>query len=105
MRGSAAQMARKFSGQWFKRFAPIVRRARPSAWHTSRESLHVLPKTICVARRRIDVRPGMNDDIATATNADILIKILNVPLLPKLGENLKELPLDWRRMVDSTREH
>ncbi len=49
--------------------------------------------------------PGMNDDIATATNADILIKILNVPLLSKLGENLKELPLDWRRMVDSTGEH
>jgi hypothetical protein len=49
--------------------------------------------------------PGMNDDIATATNADILIKILNVPLLSKLGENLKELPVDWRRMVDSTREH
>jgi len=47
----------------------------------------------------------MNDDIATATNADILIKILNVPLLSKLGENLKERPVDWRRMVDSTREH
>ena len=37
--------------------------------------------------------PGMNDNIATATNADILIKILNVPLLSKLGENLKELPV------------
>jgi len=47
--------------------------------------------------------PGMNDDIATVTNADILIKILNVPLLSRLGENLKELPIDWRRMVDSTR--
>jgi dethiobiotin synthetase len=49
--------------------------------------------------------PGMNDDIAAATNGDILTKILNVPLLSKLGENLKELPVDWRRMVDSTREH
>jgi len=35
----------------------------------------------------------MNDNIATATNADILIKILNVSLLSKLGENLKELPV------------
>ena len=47
----------------------------------------------------------MNDDIAAATSADILTKILNVPLLSKLGENLKELPVDWRLMLDSTRGH
>lgn len=28
--------------------------------------------------------PGLNDDIAAATNGDILTKILNVPLLSKL---------------------
>jgi dethiobiotin synthetase len=45
--------------------------------------------------------PGAND-IAAATNEDVLKKILNVPLLDGLGENLMELPVDWRLMVDST---
>jgi dethiobiotin synthetase len=40
--------------------------------------------------------------IAAATNADILQKILDVPLLSGLGENLTELPADWRFMLDST---
>jgi len=41
-------------------------------------------------------------DIAAVTNADILKKILTVPLLAGLGENLMELPADWRVMIDST---
>jgi dethiobiotin synthetase len=41
-------------------------------------------------------------DIAALTNADILKKILDVPLLCGLGENLTELPADWRLMLDST---
>jgi dethiobiotin synthetase len=47
----------------------------------------------------------MASDIAGLTNADILNQILNVPLLAGLGENLTELPVDWRLMLDSTREH
>jgi hypothetical protein len=47
----------------------------------------------------------MASDIAGLTNADILKQILNVPLLAGLGENLTELPVDWRLMLDSTREH
>jgi dethiobiotin synthetase len=47
----------------------------------------------------------MASDIAGLTNADILKRILNVPLLAGLGENLTELPVDWRLMLDSTREH
>jgi dethiobiotin synthetase len=43
-------------------------------------------------------------DIAAVTNADILKKILSVPLLCGLGENLTELPADWRLMIDSTRK-
>jgi dethiobiotin synthetase len=43
-------------------------------------------------------------DIAAGTNADVLKKILNVPLLSGLGENLIELPTDWRLMIDSTRK-
>jgi dethiobiotin synthetase len=41
-------------------------------------------------------------DIAALTNADILGTILDVPLLCGLGENLTELPTDWRLMLDST---
>jgi dethiobiotin synthetase len=41
-------------------------------------------------------------DIAALTNADILRKILDVPVLGGLGENLMELPADWRLMLDST---
>jgi dethiobiotin synthetase len=40
-------------------------------------------------------------DIATLTNADILEKILDVPVLGGLGENLTELPADWRLMLNS----
>ena len=41
-------------------------------------------------------------DIAALTNADILKCILDVPLLAGLGENLTELPVDWRLMIEST---
>jgi dethiobiotin synthetase len=44
--------------------------------------------------------PGAND-VAAATNEDVLKKVLNVPLLDGLGENLMELPADWRLMVNS----
>jgi dethiobiotin synthetase len=43
-------------------------------------------------------------DIAAGTNADILKKILTARLLVGLGENLTELPTDWRFMIDSTSE-
>lgn len=42
-------------------------------------------------------------DIAAMTNSDVLKKILSVPLFGGLGENLMELPADWRLMIDSTR--
>jgi dethiobiotin synthetase len=42
-------------------------------------------------------------DIASVTNADILRKILDVPLLAGLHDDLVELPADWRLMIDSTR--
>ena len=46
----------------------------------------------------------MASNIAGLTNADILKQTLNVPLLAGLGENLTELPVDWRLMLDSARE-
>jgi dethiobiotin synthetase len=42
-------------------------------------------------------------DVAALTNADILKRILNVPLLAGLGENLTELPADWRLMLESAK--
>jgi len=42
------------------------------------------------------------EGIAALTNADILKQILDVPLLSGLGENLTELPADWRVMLEST---
>jgi hypothetical protein len=43
-------------------------------------------------------------DIAALTNADVLKRILDIPLLAGLGENLMQLPVDWRLMLESTTE-
>jgi len=43
---------------------------------------------------------GFIGDAATLTNADILRKILDIPVLGGLGENLTELPTDWRVMLN-----
>jgi dethiobiotin synthetase len=47
-------------------------------------------------------RTEMASDIGALTNANILKRILNVPLLAGLGKNLMELPDDWRLMLEST---
>lgn len=39
-------------------------------------------------------------DVAVTTNAEILRKIVDVPLLRELKENMRELPDDWRLMID-----
>ena len=41
-------------------------------------------------------------DIATMSNADILKKIIAVPVLGELGESLTEVPAEWRFILDST---
>jgi dethiobiotin synthetase len=41
-------------------------------------------------------------DVATLTNGNVLRKILDVPVLDGLGENLTQLPTDWPLMIDST---
>ena len=46
--------------------------------------------------------PEIATDVAALTNADILRRILDVPLLALLGENLTEVPEDWRLMLQST---
>ena len=42
-------------------------------------------------------------DIVAVTNLDILKKIVDPPLLSGLTENLNELPVAWRLMIDSAR--
>lgn len=46
--------------------------------------------------------PREQNGIAPATNARILEKILDVPLLTGLTENPLELPADWQRVICST---
>ena len=43
-------------------------------------------------------------DVAVATNAQVLGKIVDVPLFTELTENMTELPVDWRQMIDSVEE-
>jgi dethiobiotin synthetase len=56
----------------------------------------------CVGLALNSPDPGPPDDIAALTNADILKKILDVPVLDGLGESLTQLPDDWRHMINST---
>jgi dethiobiotin synthetase len=39
------------------------------------------------------------DDVAVATNAEILQKILSPPLLSGLTENMREFPSEWRELL------
>jgi len=45
--------------------------------------------------------PFRQTDVAMATNPEILQKIVDVPILPGLTADMTELPLAWRRMVES----
>jgi dethiobiotin synthetase len=44
------------------------------------------------------------EDIAIATNADVLREVADVPILPGLTENLGELPPIWRQMLSRAAE-
>jgi dethiobiotin synthetase len=56
----------------------------------------------CVGLALNSPDPEPPDDIAALTNADILRKILDVPVLDGLGENLTQLPPGWRHIIDLT---
>jgi dethiobiotin synthetase len=43
--------------------------------------------------------PSRDPDIAQTTNANILGSVLDVPLLPELGEKIAELPPEWIRIL------
>lgn len=43
--------------------------------------------------------PSSSTDIAETTNATVLASILDVPMVPQLGENTAELPQEWRRIL------
>lgn len=42
---------------------------------------------------------GSEDDIAKTTNADVLRRLLSVPVLPLLRDDTGQLPLDWARLL------
>ena len=52
----------------------------------------------------LNTPPEANDIVAT-TNADILRKILDIPVLPGLTEKTPELPSGWVQIFDSTVRH
>jgi dethiobiotin synthetase len=68
--------------------------------HTALTVRSVLQHKLSCVGVALNGVPDMTD-IAAVTNADILKKILHVPLLSGLGQNLMELPADWRLMIDS----
>jgi hypothetical protein len=41
-------------------------------------------------------------DVAVATNAQILAKIADIPILAGLTENVSQLPAGWRRIIEFT---
>jgi len=43
-------------------------------------------------------------DIAVTTNAQILEKIVDIPVLTGLAENVSQLPTSWRQIIESTNE-
>jgi dethiobiotin synthetase len=44
------------------------------------------------------------NDLATATNADVLRELLDVPILPAMSERMSELPPVWRRALGLSAE-
>ena len=47
--------------------------------------------------------PTGGDDVASATNADVLASILDLPLLSELGPETAELAPEWRQILGDSR--
>ena len=47
--------------------------------------------------------PTAGDNVASATNADVLASILDLPLLPELGPETAELAPEWRQILGDSR--
>lgn len=47
--------------------------------------------------------PTGGDDVASATNADVLASILDLPLLPELAPETAELAPEWRQILGDSR--
>jgi dethiobiotin synthetase len=66
--------------------------------HTALTARSIVDYGLLCAGVVLNEPPGATS-AASATNADILREILDIPLLPELTENIVELPLGWRQMV------
>jgi dethiobiotin synthetase len=66
--------------------------------HTALTVRSVIGRRLSCAGVVLNGLPGA-DDIATATNADVLHETMDVPILPALTENLGELPPIWGQVL------
>jgi hypothetical protein len=53
----------------------------------------------CVASGVALSSPFGETDVAVATNAEILEKIVDVPIFPGLSEGMTELPASWGQII------
>ena len=77
----------------------VVRNRLGCLNHTALTVRSVLDHGLSCAGVVLNELPGA-DDIATATNCDVLHDIVSVPILPGLTENTTELPPSWWQTLD-----
>lgn len=71
--------------------------------HTLLTVRSVIERGLACAGVVLNELPGV-DDIATATNIDVLRELVGVPVLPDLTENFGELPTIWRKVLSGSAE-
>jgi dethiobiotin synthetase len=81
----------------------VVRNRLGCLNHTALTVRSVLDHGLSCAGVVLNELPGA-DDIATATNRDVLHDIVSAPILPGLTENTTELPSSWRGTLDLARQ-
>jgi dethiobiotin synthetase len=81
----------------------VVRNRLGCLNHTALTVRSVLGHGLSCAGVVLNELPGA-DDIATATNPEVLREIVSVPILRGLTENMSELPLSWRQTLNLPRQ-
>ena len=76
----------------------VVRNRLGCLNHTALTVRSVLEHRLSCAGVVLNQLPD-TDDLATATNPDVLGEIIGVPILAGLSENMAELPLSWRETL------
>jgi len=79
----------------------VVRNRLGCLNHTALTVRSVLEHGLSCAGVVLNELPGA-EDIATATNPDVLREILHMPFLPGLTENMTQLPSSWAQTLNLT---